>query len=356
MARKPTAPTSASQGDRSLAAFRPVGFWETLKELLGGARRPVDCVQVEITTRCVGRCRYCPHTLLAARWQSADLDWEAFTRLWPLMRKAARVHLQGWGEPLLHPDFFHMTGLARRAGCAVSTTTCGSGMNADLDERLVASGIDIVAFSLTGTDTASNAARAGISFDTVCAAIEQLQRVRRARHGVHLEIHIAYLMLASSMEAVAGLPALMQRLGVHAAVVSTLDYLPAPHLAAEGFACHEAEKLARAKALLTAAAAEAHSLGVEFHFSLPDPAAPGTHCWENPERVLFVGVDGGLSPCTRTQVPLTGGDPLRRVFGNIHHQDPLEVWGSPAWRNFRHALAEGRPNPCCQACAKRFET
>ena len=109
------------------------------------------------------------------------------------MRKAARVHLQGWGEPLLHPDFFQMTALARKAGCAVSTTTCGSGMNADLAERLVASGIDIIGFSLAGTDAASNAARAGVAFETVCAAIEQLQQVRRARQGVHLEIHIAYL-------------------------------------------------------------------------------------------------------------------------------------------------------------------
>lgn len=336
--------------------FRGPGFWETLKELLGGVRRSIDCLQVEITTRCTGRCRYCPHTLLAGRWRSGDLEWEAFTRLWPLMRKAVRVHLQGWGEPLLHPDFFKMTALARKAGCAVSTTTCGLHMNDDLALRLVESGIDIIAFSLVGTDAASNAARTGVSFEAVCAAIKQLQQVRRARQGVHLEIHIAYLMLASSMEAVAALPALMQRLGVHAAVISTLDYLPAPHLAADGFACHETEKLARAKALLVAAAAEARSLGIAFHYALPDPAAPGTRCRENPERTLFVGVDGGLSPCTRSQVPLTGDDPLRRVFGNLHDQEPLDVWEGPAWRDFRQALAEGRPDPCCQACAKRFET
>lgn len=337
-------------------SFRAPGFWETLKELLGGPRRAIDCMQVEITTRCAGRCRYCPHTLLAKHWKTADLGWEAFTRLWSLMRKAARVHLQGWGEPLLHPDFFRMAALARKAGCAVSTTTCGSQMTEDLAERLVASGIDIIAFSLVGTDAASNAARAGIPFDEVCAAIEQLQRVRRKRQGVHLEIHIAYLLLASSMEAVLELPDLMRRLGVHAAVVSTLDYLPAPHLAADGFACHETEKLARARSLLTAAADEARRLGIALHYALPDPAAPGTRCRENPERTLFVGVDGGLSPCTRTQVPLTGDDPHRRVLGNLHEKEPLEIWESPAWRDFRQALAQGRPDPCCQSCTKRFET
>ncbi|MBI5895939.1 MAG: radical SAM protein, partial [Desulfobacterales bacterium] len=298
--------------------MRPPSFWETLKEALGGSRRPIDSLQVEITTRCTGRCRYCPHTLLAPRWRSGDLGWEAFARLWPLLRKATRVHLQGWGEPLLHPDFFKMAALARKAGCAVSTTTCGLHMSDDLARRLVDSGIDIIAFSLVGTDAASNAARTGISFEAVCAAIEQLQQVRRAHQGVHLELHIAYLMLASSMEAVQELPALMQRLGVHAAVVSTLDYLPAPHLATDGFACHETEKLARAKVLLQAAADEARRWGVAFHYGLPDPSAPGTRCRENPQRALFIGVDGGMSPCTRTQVPLSGDDPGRQIFGNIH--------------------------------------
>jgi MoaA/NifB/PqqE/SkfB family radical SAM enzyme len=343
-------------GDKPLDAMRPPSFWESLKELIGGSQRPIDCVQVEITTRCAGRCRYCPHTLLAERWRSGDLGWEAFTRLWPLMRRAARVHLQGWGEPLLHPDFFKMADLARKAGCQVSTTTCGLGMSDALAERLVASGIDIIAFSLAGTDAASNAPRTKVAFEAVCAAIEQLQQVRRARQGVHLEIHIAYLMLALSMEAVLGLPALMQRLGVHAAVISTLDYLPAPFLAADGFACHESKKLARARDLLKAAADEARRLGLAFHYALPDPSAPGARCRENPQRSLFVGVDGGLSPCTRTQVPLTGDDPNRLVFGNIHDQEPLDVWERQAWRDFRQALAEGRPDPCCQSCAKRFET
>lgn len=335
---------------------RDPGFWETLKELLGGARRPLDCVQVEITTRCTGRCRYCPHTLLAPRWRSADLGLETFRRLWPLMRRAGRVHLQGWGEPLLHPDFFEMAALARKAGCQVSTTTCGLAITEEFSRRLVASGIDIIAFSLAGTDATSNAPRTGIAFEAVCAAIERLQRVRRERQGVHLEIHIAYLMLALSMEAVSGLPALMQRLGVHAAVVSTLDYLPAPFLAAEAFACHETEKLARARALLEATADEARRLGLAFHYALPDPSAPGTRCRENPARTLFVGVDGGLSPCTRTQVPLDGDDPNRLVFGNLHDQEPLEIWESPAWRDFRKALADGRPDPCCQSCTKRFDT
>ncbi len=334
--------------------FRRPGFWETLREDFLGVRRPFDCVQVEVSSRCPARCTYCPHTVLADRWQSRDMAIGTFERLWPLMRASARVHLQGWGEPLLNPAFFDMAALARRAGCAVSTTTCGLRMDEGTARRLVDSGIDIVAFSLTGTDAASNAARRGADFERVAAAVAGLQAVRRARMGVHLEIHIAYLMLASGMEAVAGLPALARRLGVHAVVVSTLDTLPEPGLAPEAIGPHETEKRARAAALLAEAAAEAKRLGVGFDWSLADPAAPGTGCRENIARSVFVSADGAMSPCVYVNLPVHGPDPRRRVFGNVNAEDPLSIWEGEAFRRFRERLSCGDADPACRGCPKRF--
>lgn len=328
------------------------GFWETLGELLPGRRRPIDNLQVEITTRCPGRCTYCPHTHLAHRWQTADMPPRTFGRLWPLLRRSRRVHLQGWGEPLLHEDFFAMAALARRAGCAVSTTTCGLSLTEDQALRLVTSGLDIVAFSLTGTDPTSNAARRGVGFERVTAAVETLQRVRWARQAVHLEIHFAYLLLASTMEAVRGLPALMQRLGVHAAVVSTLDYVPHPELAGEAFAPQEAAKCMQAEAILQETAAEARSLGLGFDWSLPGGAGPG--CRENSGRSLFVAVDGSLAPCVFTRLPLAGDDPHRLAFGNAATDDTLAVWESDAFRRFRASLASGTPHPRCRGCPKHL--
>jgi len=84
--------------------FREPGFWETVKEAFLGTRRPLDCIQAEVTSRCPGRCTYCPHTTQREKWLSRDMDMETFGRLWPLMRRSGRVHLQGWGEPLLNPD------------------------------------------------------------------------------------------------------------------------------------------------------------------------------------------------------------------------------------------------------------
>jgi MoaA/NifB/PqqE/SkfB family radical SAM enzyme len=319
-----------------------------------GARRPLDCIQVEVTSRCPGRCIYCPHSTLKDLWQPRDMDMDTFGRLWPLMRRSGRVHLQGWGEPLLNPAFFGMADLARKAGCQVSTTTCGLCMNPELALRIVASGIDVVAFSLAGTDAASNAARRGVDFERVCDAVSTLQNVRRERMGVHLEIHFAYLMLASNIDAVRGLPALMQRLGVHATVVSTLDYIPETGMEAEAFKPHESEKLARAGAVLAAAAAEAKRLGLQFHYALPDPAAAGRGCRENVGRSLFVSADGAVSPCVYVNIPAAVADPKRRIFGNVRATDPIDIWEAPEFRRFRERLAGGDPDVPCQGCPKRF--
>jgi len=342
--------TKATGGER----FRGPGFWETVKEAFLGARRPLDCVQVEVTSRCPGRCTYCPHTTRRENWISRDLDMETFSRLWPLMRRAGRVHLQGWGEPLLNPAFFDMAALARKAGCQVSTTTCGLRMDPELALRIVESGVDIVAFSLAGTDAASNASRRGVDFDRVCEAVTTLQAVRRERAGVHLEIHFAYLMLASNMEAVAGLPALMQRLGVHAAVISTLDYVPEPGLAAEAFTPPETDKLAKAAAILSEIKAEARRMDLGFHFELPSPAASGTACRENIGRSLYVSADGSVSPCVYVNVPATVAEPKPRVFGNVRDQDPVQIWEGAEFRRFRERLACGDPDLPCQSCPKRF--
>lgn len=336
-------------------AFKGDGIWECLRELLGTAPpKELDCMQVEVTSLCAGRCTYCPHTTQAAQWRSRNMAAETFAALWPLLRTTGRVHLQGWGEPLLHPRFFDFAALARKAGCQVSTTSCGLHMNPSIAEQIVRSGMDIVAFSLVGTDAASNAPRAGVPFERVCEAIETLQQVRQQRLAVHLEVHIAYLMLADSMDAVQHLPQLLHKLGIHRAVVSTLDYIAAPAHQSWAFGPHETEKIAHARHLLEHAAREAAALGTTIHYSLPHPVA-SAQCRENIQRNIYVDADGQCAPCIYSNLPTTTFDPSRRTFGNVIERPALEVWQDNAFTRFRQSLVEERPEGACQVCPKRFE-
>ncbi len=335
-----------------------VGFWKDLKESLLGAPKELDCAQIEVSSACPGRCLYCPHTTDREHWKSRHMQAETFARLWPLLRQSRRAHLQGWGEPFLNPRFFDFAAFARRAGCAVSTTTCGLRMDEDIAERLVASGIDVIAFSLVGTDEASNAPRAGVDFKQVLEAIRTLQRVRKAKNGVHLEIHLAYLMLADGVEAVRGLPRLMDELDVHAAVISTMDYISAPGMAelafAPPFTPEAAAKIEAARAVLEDARRRAAARGRDICFALPG-IAPAPQCRENTQRTVYIDADGDVSPCVYLNVPNGGDGPKHQVFGNVRERDALEIWHDPAFADYRASILTDCPPAGCVGCAKRFE-
>ncbi|WP_461209605.1 radical SAM protein [Desulfocurvus sp. DL9XJH121] len=316
--------------------------------------RDLECIQVEMTSHCAGRCTYCPRTVLSDSWRSRHMAAETFAALWPLMLRARRVHLQGWGEPFLHPEFMEFARLALSAGCQVSTTSGGLRMDEGLAEDIVASGMDVVAFSLTGTDAASNAARAGVPFERVERAVRILQGVREKRQGVHLEIHLAYLLLASQLEALRGLPGLMDEWGVHAVVVSTLDCVPTPELAGEGFHPDERDKIAAAERVLAEVGVEVRASGRDIFAVLPRER-PAPSCRERAHRTLYCDAEGVLAPCVLLNLPLDGLQGGRLTFGSIRDEDAASIWDKPEYQAFRRALETDSPDPACKDCLKRFE-
>lgn len=343
-------------------AFRAPGLRERLRQYLQGATRPLDCLQVEVTSVCSGRCLYCPHTTRAAVWNSRHMKDEAYAALWPLLRRSSRVHLQGWGEPLLHPRFFDYVALARRAGCRVSTTSCGLVMNADVARRLVASGMDMVAFSLVGTDPESNAARAGVPFEKVKRAValvnEALAAAPAKKGEPPLAVHFAYLLLADRVGAVIRLPELMKEWDVRMAVVSTLDYIADEGQEGLAFLPQDKAKIAAARAVLEEVAARARADGRCIFHELPDDARSRSvagGCRENVARSAYVDAEGLLSPCVYLNVPVRGEQPRRRVFGSVLEEDPWVLWAGEDGRRFRERLGSGQPEACCLPCPKRFE-
>lgn len=328
-------------------------LWENLKGLLREEPKLFNVLQIEVSSSCPARCVYCPRTTGAEIWKSEIMSAETYAAAWPLLRQSGRVHLQGWGEPFLHKRFFDFVELARRAGCQVSTTSCGLLMSEDMAVKIVQSGLDVIAFSLAGVDEAGNASRRGAPFSKVRDAIMLLQRVRKERLAVHLEVHIAYMVLASQIDAMRGIPDLLDELGAHAAVVSTMDFIPSPELAHEAFMPWERDKIARARAVLEEVAAEAAARGREIYYSLPVPEARRT-CLEHIERSLYIAADGAISPCIYVNLPTRGDDPLRRVYGNVNDGDPLVVWVKPEYAAFRDGLARGEPDENCRDCPKRY--
>ncbi len=334
--------------------FKEASVWQLFKELVRPQARPMDCLQIEVTSHCAARCSYCPHTTHADTWQGQHMQARTFANLWPLMQQSTRVHLQGWGEPFLHPHFFDMVAFARKAECLVSSTSCALHLTEKTAIQIIKSGIDILAFSLAGTDAASNAVRQGAEFTKVCENILLLQKIRKKHLAVHLELHLAYILLADRMEAVLALPELMHKLGISTAIISTMDYIAEDHLAHLAIAPTHTETLRKAQEYLQQAVILAKKYDVHLHYTLPTAIEGGT-CRENIQKSLYIDTRGSISPCVYLNVPSQHAQHCE-IFGNVNKEDAFDIWSKKDFVHFRQCHAQGNPTSAlCQQCVKRHE-
>jgi len=93
----------------------------------------------------------CPRSALAAWWLEGDLSDEHWHRLRPDLPLVEHLHLQGWGEPLLHPRLESMVEDAHAAGCRVGLTSNGDFL-AEAIDWIVAAQVDVVALSVAACD------------------------------------------------------------------------------------------------------------------------------------------------------------------------------------------------------------
>ena len=321
-----------------------------------------DWIQVEVTTSCQAACSYCPHTVYRDHWTSRHLPLSTFRRLLPILAKTRLVHLQGWGEPLLHPDFFSMVSLARQAGCQVGTTTNGMLLEADGLRRLVDLELAVVAFSLAGVGEKNDAVRRGTAFAAVLEKIEALREIKARKGALLPQVHVAYMLLRSGLEDLALLPRALAGLGVSQVVVSTLDFVASPLLAGESLRLLAPEEYREAAARLDELADQGRRQGLKVYSYLPHPEQPGPLCPENPARALCVAADGAVAPCVflnlavgdETYVTREGERPYRRVgFGSLEEDHSfLKIWRSPNYRAFRRDWASGALPSACRGCLK----
>jgi MoaA/NifB/PqqE/SkfB family radical SAM enzyme/esterase/lipase len=101
---------------------------------------------IEITTRCNFKCKYCARSFV--RKEGMDMDMEIFTRILDLLPHAYRITLVGLGEPLLHPQITEFIKIAKSLKRRVGLVTNASLLNSNISKELIASGLDSIAFSL----------------------------------------------------------------------------------------------------------------------------------------------------------------------------------------------------------------
>jgi MoaA/NifB/PqqE/SkfB family radical SAM enzyme len=321
--------------------------------------KPFSAWQIEITTRCALACRMCVRQGID-QWQSADMPLDDFSRLAVHFSQVENVILQGWGEPLLHPDLAGIIRTAKsvRRPPAVGFVTSGKGLDVAASRELVRSGLDFIGFSFAGaTAPVHQGIRVNSDFGELVQAVRSLEAEKRRMRSERPRTHLVFLMLRDNMQDLALLPALGRELGVRQILlINLIHVVTAWQDEQKVFRC---EGRSEFEELLTETVAKARETGV----SVRRPGLSGCAaavCEEDPLRNLYVSVRGEVAPCVYLHPPVAG--PFPRIFcgkrydtapvsfGNLFRQQIGDLWLSDAYREFRGRFEQRRS----RAGADRF--
>jgi MoaA/NifB/PqqE/SkfB family radical SAM enzyme len=311
--------------------------------------------QVEPVGRCNLACRMC--AVNERGDEIAELPLERLRELLDAMPQLEELHLQGLGEPMLHPRFFDMVTLAAARGLRVTCNTNLTLLTEARARRCADSGLATVYGSIDGASAAVyESIRHKASFAKV---LRNLRRLTAARDeaGSALSVVVVMVLQRANLEELPALLRLVCDHGVRELQVQRLArdlqepalperYIPIARYVAD--AELRPQDLERAAAVFEEAREVAAELGMRVHLPRlgPAPAATGggprcTWPWEQ----LYLTAAGHMLPCCIV------GTADVATFGKMFGSDPLAVWHGAAAQAFRRALADGPPPGVCGSCA-----
>lgn len=276
-------------------------------------------IQVEVTTSCQAGCIFCPRTVLKAEWLSKHLDWEHFVPILKVLKGGTLVHLQGWGEPLLHPRLWAMAAAVRAHKGRVSLTTNAMLLDQAASHEIARIGLEFLAVSMADSDNVGHAdLRKGTDLDRISANIEYLCGLKN-----HPRLHIAIQMTKPNIGHLPGIVQLAARLGVSRVIASNLDCVVGAQveaLKAFGDSVDQIsiESVEEAKRRGRELKVEVEVFPLRVQHQLPV-------CSADPLRTTVITAAGEIAPCTYLSMPLPGDIP--RIFQGRMETIPRYVFG-----------------------------
>lgn len=320
-------------------------------------------LQMEPVGQCNLRCQMCSIQFRRdgpPYGPPAFMPFDLFTHTVDEVPGLEELHLQGLGEPLMHPRFFEMVRYAVARGVRVTTNSNLTLLNERKAAELVASGLHTLHVSI---DAASPE---GYTEIRVRGKLERVLRnvrlVTAAKEAAGSELPHLRLVAVVMRKNVSELPALVhlaRELGFESMFVQHLAHdfaeesLPEQYRPMRTFVDEQTllgEDEERVAQEFSRARATAEELGLPLR--LPPlrvrthPAGtPGRERCDWPWRGAYLSYDGQAMPCCMVATP------DRKNFGSVTSDGLLATWRGEEYEAFREALGSDEPPDVCRSCA-----
>ncbi|MBV9354392.1 MAG: SPASM domain-containing protein [Chloroflexi bacterium] len=320
-------------------------------------------LQLEPVGQCNLRCQMCPIPFREdgpPHGPPAFMAWGTFTRILDQLPELRELHLQGLGEPMMHPCFFDMVEYAAARGVTVSTNSNLTLLSSARARRCVASGLEWLHVSIDARSPELYAAiRRRSRLDRVLTNLRGLLQARRELGTNRPHLRMVSVVMRQNLAELPDLVELAAEYGFDALFVQHLchdfgeDSLPTRYRPMREFVDRQTllnEDLDRIERYFEAARQRARVVGVELRLprARPRPTASdatGRQRCSWPWTGGYVSYQGRAMPCCMIATP------DRLTLGDVGSASFAEVWDSDAYRDFRDRLASPTPPSICSSCA-----
>jgi radical SAM protein with 4Fe4S-binding SPASM domain len=320
-------------------------------------------LQIEPVGQCNLRCQMCPIQFRqdGPPWGPlAFMEWDTFTTVIDGFTGLQDLHLQGLGEPMMHPRFFDMVEYAVARGIRVTTNSNFTLVNKRRAERCVTCGIDTLHASIDGATAATyERIRVRSHLDRVLTSLSNL-RAAKARHGATTpKVRMVSVIMRQNLHELPDLVRFAHRWEMDGLFVQHLCHdfgessLPAHYRPTRDFVQDQTlfeVELDRVEHYFGMARVVADELGVDLRLPrtrmrIYESGTPGRSRCSWPWTGGYVSYQGYAMPCCMVSTP------DRINFGNMGEQGVDAVWNSAEFESFRDQLDSDSPPEICKSCS-----
>jgi len=288
------------------------------------------------------------------------MEFDLYCKLVDQFTNLKELHLQGLGEPMMHPRFFDMVEYAVQKGIRVTTNSNLTILNPRNVQRCITCGLDTIHVSIDGaTKDTYEEIRVRAHFERVLHNLDLIldERLRRDSPLPHLKM--VTVIMRKNLAELPDLVRLAHRLRMEEIFVQHLAHdfgessLPAHYRPMREFVEAETlfhEDIERIETFFSKARQEAEELGIELRLphvrerSHP-PGTPGMDRCSWPWRGAYISYQGLAMPCCMVATP------DRIQLGNMADQSVEQVWNGELYQNFRESLSSDNPSELCSSCS-----
>ncbi|HEX5181392.1 MAG TPA: radical SAM protein [Gemmatimonadaceae bacterium] len=320
-------------------------------------------IQLEPVGQCNLKCQMCAIQFRAdgtPHGPPAFMAWDLFVRILDDLPTLTELHLQGLGEPMMHPRFFDMVAYAAARGIVVSTNSNVTLLTRRRADRCVTSGLTTLHVSVDGaTEATYEGIRVGASFARVRRNLGHLRDTKRAMSSEKPRVRLVMVLMRRNLRELPAVVRLAAEHDIDTVFVQHLCHdftestLPARYAPMREFV--HGENLTGCDEELTGgvfaeARQTAESLGIELRLPRLDvhehaPGTPGRERCDWPWHGPYITYRGDAMPCCMISTPDRG------TLGTVAEQPISQIWRGAAYESFRAALASDGPPAICRGCS-----